>query len=183
MDDNFKDYFTEQQEPESKPAHVETPQEREDREIAESTIERRHSTMRMLLVTAIVLLATFLFWWVWNRYYQVYSEGVEHGWVMKVVNEGTVFKTYEGELLSERYAADTIALTSFFHFTITDDSVAAQTKRLEGSGVRVAVTYQEYKGVLPWRGSSRFIATQVAVDATAPDTTRIAKHYPYNPTR
>ena len=162
MDDNFKDYFTEQQEPESKPAHVETPQEREDREIAESTIERRHSTMRMLLVTAIVLLATFLFWWVWNRYYHVYSEGVEHGWVMKVVNEGTVFKTYEGRLIQAGYNSQNSNATiqsNEFNFSVKDENVARQLERCAGKIVELH--YKEYLGTLPWRGMTKYVVDSV----------------------
>ncbi len=77
MDDNFDDYFMDDHRHiEQEPAERrETPQEREDREIAEATIERRHNTVRMMLIGAIIAMLLFLGWWVWSRYYHPYEQG------------------------------------------------------------------------------------------------------------
>ena len=161
--------------------HVETEQEREDREIAEATIERRHNSVRLLLIALIVLLAGFLCWWVWARYFHPHTQGMERGYVMQVVSEGTLLKTFEGKLLSQRYVADTIVYESNFLFTIRDDSVAMQAKRYEGTGQRVVVTYEQYSGNLPWRGNSTTVVTSLAPDTVPIDTTRIASRRPYIP--
>ena len=79
MDDNFNDYFEKDAEVEKPTEHVETPQEREDREIAESTIERRHSTLRLVLMGVVAVLALTLLWWVWSSFFHPYSEGTERG--------------------------------------------------------------------------------------------------------
>ena len=55
MDDNFDDYFMTDNEANEPAPHVETPQEREDREIEESTIRRRHNSLRIVLLALIVL--------------------------------------------------------------------------------------------------------------------------------
>ena len=180
MDDNFNDYFEKDAEVEKPAEHVETPQEREDREIAEATIERRHNTVRMVLVTLIVLLALFLLWWVWQRYYHPVEQGQERGYIMQVTIEGSLKKTFEGQMMSQRFVTDTIVYESDFRFTIKEDSVAAKAMRLQGSGHRVVVDYEQYKGHLPWNGNSNIIVTDVALDsAFSLDTTRISQRRPY----
>ena len=98
---------------------------------------------------------------------------------MQVNNQGAMFRTTEGKMLSERYAADTIAFQCDFHFTITDDSLAQEAKRLEGRGTRVAVTYKEYRHRVLWRGESRYVVTAIDIDSTALDTARITAHRYY----
>ena len=181
MNDDFNDYFENDEVVEAPQPHVETEQEREDREIAEATIERRHNSVRLLLIALIVLLAGFLCWWVWARYFHPHTQGMERGYVMQVVSEGTLLKTFEGKLLSQRYVADTIVYESNFLFTIRDDSVAMQAKRYEGTGQRVVVTYEQYSGNLPWRGNSTTVVTSLAPDTVPIDTTRIASRRPYIP--
>lgn len=179
MDDNFNDYFEKDAEVEKPAEHVETPQEREDREIAESTIERRHNTLRLVLIALIALMAFFLLWWVWQRYYHPIAEGQERGYIMTVKTEG-MLKTFEGEMMSQRFVTDSIVCESDFIFTIIDDSVAINAIRLQGSGKRLIVSYKQYKGRLPWRGNTKTIVTDVAIDSTFDlDTTHIAYRWPY----
>lgn len=180
MNDDFNDYFENDQVVEAPQPHVETPQEREDREIAEATIERRHNTMRLLLVACIALLALFLCWWVWARYFHPSVEGHERGYVMQVVSEGALIKSFEGKLMSERYVADTIVYEANFIFTISNDSIATKAKAYEGTGQRVIVTYETYRGNLPWRGNSTTIVTDICPDTTVTaDTTRLTTRRPY----
>ena len=176
MDDNFDDYFIEpKEEPESnQEPHQETPQEREEREIKEATIERRGSTLRILLALIVVAMALFLAWWVWQYYFRPYRVSQEKGWIMKVSNEGTVFKTFEGEMISEKYIEDTLlAMKSDFSFSIPDDSLALDAMRLAGDGRRVVLTYNEYKGRVLWRGNSRHVVTRLEPD------TNFIKQNPY----
>ena len=84
---------------------------------------------------------------------------------MKVSNEGTIFKTIEGEMISEGYIEDTIAaLHSDFMFSIPNDSLARDAMLWAGDGKRVVVTYNEYKGTVVWRGSSKHIVTKIEPD-------------------
>lgn len=167
MDDNFDDYFIEpQEEPENnQEPHQESPLEREEREIKEATIERRGSTLRILLALIVVAMAVFLAWWVWQYYFHPYRVSQEKGWIMKVSNEGTVFKTFEGEMISDKYIEDTlVALHSDFKFSIPDDSLARDAMRLAGDGRRVVLTYNEYKGTVLWRGNTRNVVTRLEPD-------------------
>ena len=174
MDDNFNDYFTDDAPEEQPQVHHETEQEREEREIKEATIERRGNSIKMLLVLIIAALACFLGWWVYQYYFRPYRVSQEKGWIMKVSNEGTVFKTVEGEMISEGYIEDTIAaLHSDFEFSIPSDSLAREAMRWAGNGKRIILSYNEYKGKVLWRGNSRHIVTNIE-----PDSDRV-KQNPY----
>ncbi len=181
MDDNFNDYFEKDQVEETPQPHVETPQERQDRELAEATIERRHDTLRLMLMAAIILMALLLCWWVWARYFHPSVEGRERGYIMQVTSEGSLLKTIEGKMLSQRLVDDTIAYEADVRFTIRDDSLVAKVKQYEGTGQRVVLYYKHYDGTLPWRGSSNIIATDIVPDSLDVDTTRIAHHRRYIP--
>ena len=166
MDDNFNDYFTDDAPEEQPVTRQETEQEREEREIKEATIERRGSSLKVLLVLIIAAMAFFLGWWMWQHYFHPYRVSQEKGWIMKVSNEGTLFKTFEGEMISEAYVEDTIvAMQSDFHFSITNDSLVRKASRLSHDGTRVIVTYNEYKGKVLWRGNSKHVVTAIETDS------------------
>lgn len=166
MDDNFNDYFTEEAPEEVPVVHQETEQEREEREIKEATIERRGNSLKVLLVIIILAMALFLGWWMWQHYFHPYRMSQEKGWIMKVSNEGTLFKTYEAEMISEGYIEDTlVAMHSDFQFSIPSDSLAREAMRWAGNGKRVVLTYNEYKGVVLWRGDSRHVVTDIEPDS------------------
>ena len=166
MDDNFHDYFTDDNVPEEQPnVHQETEQEREEREIKEATIERRGNTVKIVLALIIVAMVLFLGWWIWQHYFHPYRVSQEKGWIMKVSNEGTMFKTFEGEMISEGYIEDTLmALHSDFLFSIPSDSLARDAMRWAANGKRVVLTYDEYKGKVLWRGNSRHVVTKIEAD-------------------
>ena len=166
MDDNFNDYFTDDAPEEQPQVHQETEQEREEREIKEATIERRGNSIKMLLMLIIAAMVLFLGWWIWQYYFHPYRVSQEKGWIMKVSNEGTVFKTVEGEMISEGYIEDTIAaLHSDFLFSIPSDSLAREAMRWAGNGKRVILSYEEYKGTVMWRGNSRHVVTDIEPDS------------------
>lgn len=167
MNDNFDDYFMEdnrqsEQQPQER---KETPQEREEREIAEATIERRHNTVRIMLIAAITLMVAFIGWWVWSRYYNPYEQGQYKGWVLHIASQGSLFKTFEGEMLAIAYADDSIARRDTLRFTIANDSVARDAIRWNADGRRLVMDYHLYKGTLPWRGAARCVVTAISMDS------------------
>lgn len=165
MDDNFNDHFMDEQVDEQPAAHVETEQEREEREIAESTIERRHNTVRLILLVSIILLASGLAWWLWARYFHPYEEGQMKGWILNVTSQGTMVKSIEGTMLQIVYADDEIVGRDTIPFTITNDSVVALAKQMSADGRRLVVDYERYHGNLPWRGLSTCIVTNISKDS------------------
>lgn len=168
MDDNFDDHFMNdnRQEEQQQPAQrKETPQEREDREIAEATIERRHNTVRLILLSCIALMLAFLIWWVWARYYHPYEQGQYKGWVIHVASQGTLFKTVEGEMLVIAYVDDSVARRDTVHFTVANDSVAREAMRWNADGRRLVMDYDRYKGTVPWRGATPVVLTRIGMDS------------------
>ena len=155
--------FESYNEPEEKPQE-ETPEQREEREIKETTIERRYNKKRLFVISFVSALALFVIIWTWLRYFHPYAISQETGVIMKVSNEGNLFKTYEGKMISEVYIIDTVTtFESNFDFTITDDSIARQAMELAGTGKRVMLDYKYYKGKLPWRGESNRIVTKITL--------------------
>ena len=93
---------------------------------------------------------------------------------MKVSKEGTVFKTNEGEMISDKYIEDTLlAMHSDFRFSIDEDSLVRDAMRFAGNGKRVILTYNEYKGTVLWRGDTEHVVTKIE-----PDSDRV-KDNPY----
>lgn len=175
MNDNFNDHFMDHPGEVQEQVHQETPQEREEREIEESIIERRHNPIRMTILAVIVFLACVLVTWTWLHYFRPYAHSVEKGWVMNVTNEGTVFKTIECKMLTQDYIMDSVKVQwkgdtvlvdgANFACSLANDSLVHQAVRFKGSGQRVVVEYDEYKGSLPWRGNTTRVATSIELDS------------------
>ncbi len=163
MDDNFDDYFEEGSVPKPKNTNVETPEQRQERELRESTIDRRYDRRKMLLVALAAVFAILMLWWLGNRYFGVYTSSTERGCVMQMKAEGKVFMTYEGVMMSERAYLDTVLYREDFAFSVRDSTLAKELGQLAGTGRKVLLKYDVYRGNVPWRGESDTIVTDVQV--------------------
>jgi len=116
--------------------------------------------LRTLTVVIILMLAVFIYW----KYYFTYSEGNRTGLLQKFSYKGTVFKTYEGELiLSSIRSAGNVALASEkFFFSVKEKAVADQMNNMQGHFV--TVHYKMKNGALPWRGDSRYLVDSVRLE-------------------
>ena len=169
--DKYDDHFysskkdeEEQKKKEQQPVE-ETPEEREERELRELTYDRSSKRKRILIIGGVVLLVLGVGIALWLRYFHPYIVSEERGVILKVQSEGTILKTYEVQMISEKYIADTVrAYKSGFEFTIKSDSLAAKASRLQSTGRRVTVKYEEFKGMLPWRGETNRFATDIIAD-------------------
>ena len=125
--------------------------------------KRKGSGKRILLITLLVLfLGLFVF--VWWRYYYTYSDGNRFGLLQKFSRRGTIFKTYEGELIlsSVRSNANTPIASEKFFFSVTDENVAQQLSNLQGRNV--TVHYKEKNAAAFWCGDSPYIVDSVRVE-------------------
>jgi len=97
----------------------------------------------------------------WYKYYFVFGEGVKAGSLNYFVKKGVVFKTYEGRLVQEGFQSPTAGglQSNEFRFSVVDASVADQLER--SSGMHLELRYKEYNGMLPWRGTSNFVVTEI----------------------
>ncbi|OOG76398.1 hypothetical protein [Algoriphagus sp. A40] len=106
----------------------------------------------------LVLVLGIFFWW---KFYFVFGEGVKAGSLNYFVKKGVIFKTYEGRMVQEGFQSPTSGAlqSNEFRFSVTDPEVAAILER--NSGKHLELRYQEFNGMLPWRGTSEFVVTQV----------------------
>lgn len=108
------------------------------------------------IIACIVIVCSIAYF----RYYNPYvTEAKISGYITTVEKRGLIFKTFEGEMISESAVTDkTRFYTKDFIFSVPDDSLARQIQNYEGTGKKVTLIYQKYYGSLPWRGATRNIA-------------------------
>lgn len=118
----------------------------------------RFRRFRRNFIIILLLLLVVLAWW---KYFFTYSEGNRTGLLQKFSYKGTLFKTYEGELiLSSIRSQNNVALASEkFFFSVTDKSTAQKLENLQGHFI--TVHYSMKNGALPWRGDSKYLVDSV----------------------
>ncbi|MFN4000155.1 hypothetical protein [Algoriphagus sp.] len=106
----------------------------------------------------LVLVLGIFFWW---KFFFVFGEGVKAGSLNYFVKKGVVFKTWEGRMVQEGFQSPTSGAlqSNEFRFSVTDPKVAEILER--NSGKHLELRYKEYNGMLPWRGASEFVVSEV----------------------
>jgi hypothetical protein len=119
--------------------------------------------MKKFLSWAIAILAVILFLWIFWKFSFTYSEGNRSGLLQKFSKKGTIFKTYEGELIlsSVKSSADVSLASEKFFFSVPDEALAEKLLKLEGT--TVVLHYKEKNGSLPWRGETVYLVDDVTV--------------------
>ena len=161
IDDNFEDYFESGAPKKENAPHEETPEEREERELIETTIERRSNKKRIFLAISTLIVLLLLFFFIRDRYFHVYQESDVKGRIADVSLRGSLFKTYEGKMLSYDVVAPGNVVKSEFNFTVNDDSIAHKLGQLKQTPLAVQIHYKEYKSSVPWRGETKYIVTAI----------------------
>ncbi|MBR5638343.1 MAG: hypothetical protein IKW83_01130 [Muribaculaceae bacterium] len=180
IDDNFDDYF-EGNAPKKrvKAPYVETEEEREERELNETTIERRSNKKRISLIIGSLVLLFFLFFLVRCQYFNPEVHTTK-GVVVDVVLKGTVFKTYECTFNEIDEQSPNGIVKKEFKFSVTNDSIAKTLNELKQTNIPIQIHYREYRSSLPWRGDTKFVAdsisTQLPIEyVNTIDRTKITK--------
>jgi hypothetical protein len=108
----------------------------------------------------IIIFSGLFFYW---KYSFTYSDGYRAGLLQKFSRKGTMFKTYEGEMiLSSVQSSTNIALASEkFLFSVTDLNLANKMQQMQGQNI--VVHYLEKNASLFWRGESRYIVDSVKI--------------------
>ena len=161
IDDNFDDYFESGSPKKDKAPHQETEEEREERELIETTIERRSNKKRIFLALGTLIVLLILIFVIRDRYFRVYQESNIKGRIADVSLRGSIFKTYEGKLLSYDVVSEGNVREKEFEFTVDDDSLAHTLGTLKQTPIAVQLNYKEYKSSVPWRGETKYIVTSV----------------------
>ncbi|MFN8289794.1 MAG: hypothetical protein U0U70_06040 [Chitinophagaceae bacterium] len=116
---------------------------------------------RHFIIIFIILLGAFIYW----KYFFTYSEGNRTGLLQKFSYKGTIFKTYEGELIlsSIRSQANVALASEKFFFSVKDKTTALRLENLQGHFV--TVHYIMKNGALPWRGDSKYLVDSVRLES------------------
>lgn len=101
---------------------------------------------------------------VYYKYYFTYTSGYRSGLLQKFSYKGTIFKTYEGEMILSSIRSNTnVALASEkFLFSVNNEQVAKQMEQMQGR--MVTVHYHGKNGSLPWRGDTPYIVDSVKLE-------------------
>lgn len=89
---------------------------------------------------------------IYYNYFFVYSDGIRVGVLIKFSNKGTIFKTYEGEIIQPGItSASSLQMKSnTFKFSVTNQELANKLMNLQGQ--EVEIHYKQFHNSLPWRG-------------------------------
>jgi hypothetical protein len=129
---------------------------------AQPTKRKRSAFKRFLIYLSIIIVLALLGYGYW-RYLFTYSEGNRTGLLQKFSKKGTMFKTYEGELVlsSIKSTSDVSIASEKFFFSVNDKELAKKMMTLEGQ--RVILHYQQKNGAIPWRGDTPYMVDSVKV--------------------
>lgn len=116
--------------------------------------------MYWFIFLLILFIAGFIYW----KYFFTYSDGYRAGLLQKFSRKGTIFKTYEGEIIlsSVQSNKDVVLASEKFFFSVSNDKIVKQLDSIQGRFV--VIHYREKNGVLPWRGDSRYLVDSVRVE-------------------
>jgi hypothetical protein len=115
--------------------------------------------LRWLMILVVVVGIIFIYW----KYFFTYSSGYRAGTLQKFSSKGTIFKTYEGEMILSSVSStrDVAIASEKFFFTLTNKSLIRQFDTLQGD--MVIVHYRQKNGTLFWRGDSEYLVDSVRV--------------------
>jgi len=122
-------------------------------------VNKSKKVLRWTLIILIVFLGFFVYW----KYFYTYSEGYRAGLLQKFSVKGTIFKTYEGEMILSSVSSNRdVALASEkFNFTMVNKAIIRQFDTLQGN--MVIVHYKQKNGRLPWQGDSPYLVDSVKI--------------------
>jgi hypothetical protein len=115
---------------------------------------------KFLTVFLLIVIVLGAGWFVFH-FYWVFGEGVKAGQLNNFTKKGYLFKTYEGKLIQTGFQGGQAGSvqSNEFRFSVASESVANQL--MTNSGKEFELHYKEYKGALPWRGTSEFVVDSV----------------------
>jgi len=122
-----------------------------------TTVRKTKKIMKWTLSILVIFLVIFIYW----KYFYTYSEGYRAGLLQKFSSKGTIFKTYEGEMILSSVASsrDVALASEKFLFTMINKDLVRTFDTIQGE--MVIVHYREKNGRLFWQGDSRYLVDSV----------------------
>jgi hypothetical protein len=114
---------------------------------------------RWFCIIALICAGIFIFW----KYFYTYSEGYRAGLLQKFSHKGTIFKTYEGEMiLSSVSSTNNVAIASEkFNFSVINKNIVREMDTIQGQ--TVIVHYLQKNSHVFWRGDSEYLVDSVKI--------------------
>lgn len=122
-------------------------------------VQGTKKVLKWLLIIIVISGGIFIYW----KYFYTYSEGYRAGLLQKFSSKGTIFKTYEGEMILSSVSSnrDVAIASEKFLFTLTNKSLIRQFDTLQGENV--IVHYKQKNATLFWRGDTPYLVDSVKV--------------------
>lgn len=172
-DEDYPDYFLEEEaeeaprQPSAQPTQVppqgrviqfDTPAEQPKESSASKpgcTIGATATAVIFIIIGVALLTGYF-------RYLSPCVEGAQAVAVVKNIEiRGTLFKTNEAEIVTDRQLDAASQNADNQQVTIATPELAERLKRYQDSGQTVTVVYKQYHATVPWRGESRTVVTDI----------------------
>ena len=124
-----------------------------------STVRGTKKVLKWMLILVVVIGSIVIYW----KYFYTYSEGYRAGLLQKFSSKGTIFKTYEGEMILSSVSSnrDVAIASEKFQFTLANKALVRQFDTLQGS--TVIVHYKQKNATLFWRGDSPYLVDSVKI--------------------
>jgi hypothetical protein len=123
------------------------------------TVVKRKLRRILYLISFVIVifLGIFIYW----KYFYTYSEGYRAGLLQKFSHKGTIFKTYEGEMILSSVAGgnNVVIASEKFFFSVTNKSLANKLDTLQGRNV--ILHYSQKNAALIWKGETPYYVDSV----------------------
>ena len=122
-------------------------------------VRKTTKILKWFLFLIVISGVIFIYW----KYFYTYSEGYRAGLLQKFSSKGTLFKTYEGEMILSSISSnrDVAIASDKFLFTLTNRDLVRQFDTIQGE--LVIVHYKQKNGTIFWRGDSQYLVDSVKV--------------------
>ncbi|MFO7617022.1 MAG: hypothetical protein R6V75_07200 [Bacteroidales bacterium] len=115
---------------------------------------------KLALIGLVILLGVFAFF-----YWGVYERGVMAGKVLRISEQGVIFKTWEGKISLESFGAlrGTSPIAEVYDFSVPkkDTAIIRQLEVAALEGARVNLRFIKRYRSFPWRGNTKVFVVSV----------------------
>jgi hypothetical protein len=138
---------------------METPSTASKSSVMSNVARVTKKILKWLAFLIVLFGAAFVYW----KYFYTYSEGYRAGLLQKFSSKGTLFKTYEGELILSSVSSnrDVTLASEKFLFSLSNKALVREFDTLQGENV--IVHYKQKNAVIFWRGDSPYLVDSVKV--------------------
>lgn len=123
------------------------------------TVRGTKKVLKWIAFLIVIVVLVFVYF----QYFYTYSKGYRAGLLQKFSHKGSIFKTYEGELILSSISSnrDVTLASEKFYFTLTNKDLIRSFDTLQGRNI--IVHYRQKNSPLFFRGDSEYLVDSVRV--------------------